>query len=233
MRSRSLIVGVFSFLIALTVGTAMAEAETIQFVGVGPASVVTVGGSNSANYHGSVWAGELTWQWLGTPPDGFAQTFYSYCVDLANTVQSQQTVTPVSSTGFTNGVTNGGAKAAWLFNEFAAGIHTMSNTTLAAINAAALQIAIWEAMYDTSANLTSGGFTATASNTQITTQASTYLNALYAAQPWQSVATILSTAVGQDQIVSRVSEPSTLMMMGVAFFVISALARRTTVRQPE
>jgi len=203
-----------------------AQAETIKFIGEGPASVVTVGGTNSANYHGGAWAGELNWEWVGGTPAGFATSFYSYCVDLANFVQPQQTTTRISSEGFTNGVANGGAKAAWLFTEYAAGIHALGNTATAAVNAAALQVAIWEAMYDTTADLTGGGFTATASNGAINTQANIYLSSLYGSQPWTAVATILSTNGGQDQIVAQVSEPSTLLLMGLAFFGVAGLARR-------
>ena len=60
----------------------------------------------------------------------------------------------------------------------------------------------------------------------MTLQATNYLNALYSAQPWTSVATILSTNGGQDQIVAQVSEPSTLLILGLAFFGFAALARR-------
>lgn len=224
LRFCKYVVGVF-VVAGITMMPASASAEIMQFKGLGAASTITVGGSNASNYHGSVAAGELLWQWVGTPPAGFAQSFYSYCVDLANFVQSSQVVTPVSSTGFTNGVANGGSKAAWLFNEYAAGIHSLTNATTAAINAAALQVAIWEAMYDTSANLAGGGFTATAANSQIVTTANSYLTALYSSQPWTAVATILSTSGGQDQI-AQVSEPSTLLVMGLAFFGFAALARR-------
>jgi hypothetical protein len=213
-------------LLGIVAGPATANAETIKFLGVGAASVVTVGGTNGSNIHGNVWAGELNWSWVGTPPAGFAQSFYSYCVDLASFVQGEQVVTQVSSTGFSNGISGGGTKAAWLFNEYAAGIHALSDVTTAAVNAAALQIAIWEATYDISNNLSAGGFTATASNSQITGKASEYLTSLYNAQPWTSVATVLSTTGGQDQIVAQVSEPSTLLIVGLAFFGFAALARR-------
>ena len=206
---------------ALTPG--VSQAETIKFAGTGFGSQVTIGGTSGANYHGSVFAGELDWQWVGTAPAGFATSFYAYCVDLSSFLRSEQTVTPVSSTGFSNGVIDGGKKAAWLFNEYAAGIH--SNIATASMNAAALQIAIWEAMYDGSANLGGGAFTATTSNSQILSQATTYLNALYASTPWTAVATILSTSSGQDQI-TQVSEPSTLLIIGLAFFGFAALARR-------
>lgn len=202
-----------------------ANAEIIGFSGLGAASVVTVGGSY---YNGAVNAGELNWLWVGTPPAGFAQSFYSYCVDLAHFVTPVQLVTPTSSAGFTNGVSNGGAKVAWLFNQYAAGIHQLGNTATAAVNAAALQIAIWEAMYDGSSNLNGGGFRATASNGAIVTKANEYLTALYLSD-MTSVATILNASWltgGQDQIVAQVSEPSTLLLLGLAFFGFATLTRR-------
>jgi hypothetical protein len=224
LRLCKLVVGLFAAGVLMV--PAVAQAEVIKFNGMGYASVVTLGGSIGANYHGDAWAGEMNWSWIGTAPAGFAQSFYAYCVDLSSYEQPEQTVTPVAASGFTNGVANGGAKAAWLFNEYAAGIHSMTDVATAAVNAAALQIAIWEAMYDTSANLAGGGFTATAANTKITTQAAGYLATLYSSQPWTAAATILSTDNGQDQIVRQVSEPSTLMLMGLAFFAFAALARR-------
>jgi hypothetical protein len=206
-----------------------ASADVIKFIDVGPESTVTVGGSIGSNYHGSVRAGEMEWEWVGTPPAGFAQSFYAYCVDLAHFVQPNQTVTPVSSTGFTNGVANGGSKAAWLFNQYAAGIHALGDTATAAINAAALQIAIWEAMYDTTRDLSSGGFTVSAGSS-VLYRANQYLTALYNSD-MTSVATILNasgTYGGQDQIVRQVSEPSTLLLLGLAFFGFATLTRRQT-----
>jgi hypothetical protein len=218
----------FSILSCLVLLPRQANAEIIGFSGLGAASIVTVGGTTASNYHGSVNAGELQWLWLGTPPAGFAQSFYSYCVDLANFVTPLQVVSPTSSVGFTNGVSNGGAKAAWLFNQYAAGIHQLGNTATAAVNAAALQIAIWEAMYDSSRDLGGGGFTATASNGGVVTKANEYLTALYLSD-MTSVATILNASWltgGQDQIVAQVSEPSTLLLLGLAFFGFATLTRR-------
>jgi hypothetical protein len=225
LRLCKLVVG-FVMAAGVMLTPAAVQAETMRFDGVGYASTVYVGGLNGGNYHGYVTAGELNWSWVTAPPAGFAQSFYSYCVDLASFVQGQQvvTATPSSSSLFTNGVTNGGAKAAWLFNEYAAGIHAMTNIATAKINAAALQVAIWEALYDTSANLGGGQFTASA-NGLVITQAQSYLTSLYSSQPWTSVATILMTSAGQDQV-TQVSEPSTLLMMGLAFFGFAALARR-------
>jgi hypothetical protein len=219
-----------SLLCGLLLMPARANADQINFNGPALTKLVTIGGSISTNYHGQVQAGALSWTWAGTPPAGFAQSFYSYCVDLAHFVTDPQYVTVRSSDGFTNGVTGGGSKAAWLFNQYAAGIHQITDLTTAALYSAGLQIAIWEAMYDSTANLAGGGFTATSSNATVMTAATGYLTELYKSN-MVGVATILDStrSSGQDQIVAQVGEPSTLLLMGLAFFGFATLARRRVV----
>ncbi len=225
----------FVFGLALVTGVTMvpsnAAAERIDFLGVAHAATVSIGGIRS----GTFWAGEMNWQWIGTAPAGFAQSFYSYCVDVGHNLSDPETVTVRSSTGFTNGVVDGGAKAAWLVNQYAAGIRATSIATQANTLAAALQVAIWEAMYDSTANLATGSFRLTNGSltSTVRTQADTYLTALYTASGTAyntSVATILdvvSPNSGQDQIVARVSEPSTLLLMGVALLLFARRIRRS------
>jgi PEP-CTERM motif len=92
-----------------------------------------------------------------------------------------QTKTVGWSDGFTNGVVNSGAKAAWLFNTFAGTIHASGTR----VQAAALQVAI---------------------------------------------ATVLDTQHGQDQVTSRVSEPSTLLLLGAGLAFVARRARRVQSR---
>ncbi len=211
---------------------ALAAASQITFTGVGRGSQVSI---TSVGRPGpdtiSVMAGELNWSFASETPEGFANDFYSYCVDVNQYLSSPQTVTQTSSTGFTNGAPGGGERAAWLFNTYAAGIHSGPSTTTTNIQAAALQVAIWETMYDTNGNLGEGTFILNTTG-QIRTQAQIYLNNLFlpGGRYNTSVATILeviSPNLGQDQIVSRVSEPSTLLLMGVAFLVFARRARRS------
>lgn len=221
-------------LIALTMTPALATASTIDWRGLGHAAQVSISGVRS----GSFMAGELNWQWIGTVPDGFANRFYSYCVDVTRNLADPQTVTQRSSDNFTNGVVDGGDKAAWLFNTYAAGIRSNTNSTTANIQAAALQVAIWEAMYDTTGNLGVGNFRLNTTGA-IRTQAQRYVSSLYNAGSdiyRQSVATILdvvSPNAGQDQIVAKVSEPSTLLLMGVAFLMFAKRTRRSAKRPAE
>jgi hypothetical protein len=207
---------------------ATANADQINFNGPALTHIVTLGGTNGANYHGDAHAGALSWTWNGTPPAGFAKSFYSYCVDLAHFVTPTQQVTTQSSADYVGGgVSNGISKAAWLFNQYAAGIHSMADTATAAIYSAGLQIAIWEALYDNTNNLAGDGFTASTSNTKVMEAATNYLGELYKSD-MKGVATILNSNLntGQDQIVQQVDEPSTLLLMGLAFFGFAMLARR-------
>ncbi len=87
---------------------------------------------------------------MGRCPKGSPVPFFSYCIDLVNPLRDPQVVTVASSEGFTNGVANGASKAAWLLDTFAPAIHAGGSNT----ESAALQVAIWEAIYDTSNNLT-------------------------------------------------------------------------------
>ena len=229
-RCSSRSVGVGALLAGLLLFSPVAaQANQINFLQVGHGSQVSISGVRS----GTFMAGELNWSFIGTAPAGFAQDFYSYCIDVAENLADPQTVTVTSTEGFTNGVPNGGAKAAWLYNTYAAGIRANTNVATANIQAAALQVAIWEAMYDTSNNLSAGGFILNTSGS-IRSQAQTYLTALYGAgggNYFTSVGTVLQGVLprpGQDQLVSRVSEPSTLLLMGVAFLVFARRTRRAT-----
>ena len=200
-------------------------AGQIDFRSIGHGAAVSISGVRT----GSFMAGELEWQWVGTAPSGFAQQFYSYCIDVSQNLTDPQTVTARSTDDFTNGVTDGGSKAAWLFNTYAAGIRSNTNTSGANIQAAALQVAIWEAMYDTTANLGGGAFILNTTGS-IRTQAQTYLTSLYTPGGFNTgVATVLEVIApnrGQDQIVARVAEPSTLMLMGVALLAFTRKVRR-------
>lgn len=200
----------------------------------------------------SGWAGEINFQWLGGTPDGFATQFYAYCVDFVNVLRDPENVTVTSSTGFSNGVAYGGQKSAWLFDNFADAIHGGNpSTENLNVNAAALQIAIWEDMYDSAKDLTSSAasnrFKFTTSGL-IQTKAGEYLDALYTnTGQWATsaptyAAYILDVPVdqrygaqlGQDQITRGVPVPESssivLAGLGIFFLILLPLTRQRALR---
>ena len=151
-----------------------------MFTGVGSGAGVTFSltGDPLGNPY-SGFAGELDWAWIGAPPPGYAiGDFYSYCLDAMHYLTSPQTVTPSSTDDFASAVTDAGGKAAWLFNTYAYGVHNESGA-LGNVHAAALQVAIWEAIYDSSNGLGGGTFQLLTTGPVYNT-ATQYLNALYA-----------------------------------------------------
>ena len=209
---------ILGFIVAL-VPTRVSASE-LNLLGMGASSIVTLDG----NVSGSFYAGEIDWMWTAPTPDGFDTYIYTYCVDIANEVENPQqvrisdTTDPEMTAQNPAMATDGGAKAAWLLNSYAAGIHASGDGTAAA----ALQVAIWEAITDDVLDLTAGGFilkttgeyTGVDVALDIFDTASGYLADLSTADYHNSVATWLDAEYGQDQIATP--EPSSLMLLSVA-----------------
>ena len=167
-----------------------AAAYQIDFTGNGaggsPVTLIYMGNNLGNNFY----AGELNWAWLqaadcggpGQPPgpcgtpSGYDPTFFSYCGDILNAIQDPEEVA-LSSTNFVTvaGVPDAGGKAAWLYNSYA----TLVDAQLNNANAEALQLAIWEALYDTAGDLSSGNLRESGASAGVVTQANAFLDALY------------------------------------------------------
>lgn len=197
--------------------------SSIGFDSIGKAEVVTVAGIRDVR----AWAGELNWHWVSGKPVGWADPFYSYCVDLLHDETNPQNVSIISTDDMgllTAGVTLssfGAQKAAWLFNTYASTIHASGTNAMGA----GLQLAIWEVLYDDGLSLTTGtNFRVTAASADALSAGGSYLTALAAAgEGYKSArATVLDAPIdglkyghGQDQIVNTpVPEPGTLLLMG-------------------
>ena len=214
-------------------------AASIDFTGEGKSALVTIHSPSLGLL--STYAGELDWTWIGTPPPGQPASFYTYCVDPNSYLVDPQSVT-VSTTDFmtTAGVTDPGGKAAWLFNTYAPSIHQSGNGT----DAAALQVAIWEAISDNAPDLSLGGFTLIGSPA-IASEAQTFLNALFSGPGGYYTSTALwldaPAGRGQDQMLASgqtittaaVPEPTSLLLCASGLFMLAHRVRRRPAAQPD
>lgn len=163
-------------LILLIAGTLLtargAFAYTLAYTGLGFGQNVNI---KVNGVQESGFAGQIGWQFTGSAgtPAGYNASFYAYCVNLMSNVQTPMEVALRSSADLTrNGNNpNTGPKAAWLFNAYAS---QASNN----VAAAALQIAIWETLYDSTASLNSGYFQLVSSDTALNNQVNAYLTAV-------------------------------------------------------
>jgi hypothetical protein len=137
----------------------------------------------------------------------------------------------------------GWLEAAWLMDSYAPGLGRNYLPTgwdpgvyTSNVAKAALQVAIWEAAYDDTHDLSGGDFQVVKAGNNVLSLAGTYLTALGGANPSSSLGRAYQVAFSadhQDLMVATgaTPEPASLVLMGSAAGVMGLLHRRRRQRQ--
>ncbi len=127
-----------------------------------------------------------------------------------------------------NGANNlNGQRASWLYVNF-------SSAATSANQQAALQLAIWNAIWDTDFTLTGGTFSSTVSDDRFTF-AQSYLSALQTAQNDNKMGTVdasyyrlYKNGVEQQGFIGPVPEPGLALLLGLGIGGVFVVSRRMT-----
>jgi hypothetical protein len=185
--------------------TTAARADMVHYHGLGHSKNVRLHAPGTTAHNLTVAAGQLRIRYQDTD-------YRAYCVDLDQYVGSSD-VTVESYD-----ILDNGTRAAWLLDSYAPGIDS-------GLTAAALQVAIWEVVYETDGDLdvTSGQFSMSG-NGSVASTANGLLDGIAAADGYDPLygPVVLVSQTKQDLFVGQVGqipEPATMALLGVGGLV--------------
>ena len=221
MRFRPIWLRLSAIALLCAISVSKSHAYALQYTGLGfgQSISVTIGSGGTSTF-----AGQINFGWSsgsGGTPNGFPSTFQGFCTELEQGLQNPQEVLLQSTNQLTRqgNSPNTGQFAAWLYNNFGAGI---ANN----VQGAGLQAAIWEVLYDQDRNLSTGYFQVSGANADVVAQAQTYINALNTNFS-SSQASWFYSATGQDILgPAPTPEPGTLSLFAAGSLSAFAAWRR-------
>ena len=132
---------------------ANASAGNIGYLGAGKVATISIHSPVLGDM--TVNAGESEWTWTSGKPASSPLNFYAYALDVNTNMTDPQKMTVKSTALLTNAaVSNASNRAAWLYDTYAGDI----DSTGLGEDAAALQVAIWAALYNPTNTLNGPGF---------------------------------------------------------------------------
>lgn len=213
---------------AVAAASAQAGFDTIEatFNGVSPGSNGTYSLDGGANWTASGAAGQFNWTRTGGTYAGAQGAFMAFCTELTEHVGAgngySYEVKPLELAPDSLGGM-GAAKAELIRELFGRFYSPAFGAVLSSDRATAMQLSIWEIVYENHAglDLNSGAAQFTNDNAAAFTLAQSYLAALDGSGPRDNSLMTMSAAGIQDQIIPT---PGSLALMGLG--VLAAARRR-------